>query len=86
VEVVLAVDVQLPRDVLYIELGLREAADEAAPLNLGLLLRNQRPLVGEGIDDDSEEDVEQNDVDYQEERKVEEVSRPEGRSTPSGLA
>ena len=74
VEVVVAVDMVLPRNILNIESTLGDTTNEALVLDLCHVLKVLSSLVREGINDDTEEDVQQNNVDKQEEAEVEDVA------------
>lgn len=84
-QVVLAVDVEIPRYVLDIKVRFVQPADKASTLHFLFLRFNKVPLFSESIYDYSKEDVEQDDVYNQEEGEVEYVPRPKSLSTSSGL-
>lgn len=59
----LAVDMVFPGNVLDVKSTLRDATDEALVFHFMLLLIDKRSLISKGIDDDTEEDVEEDNVD-----------------------
>ena len=79
-------DVVLPWNVGDLESGLRHATDEALALHLVLDFGFCGSLVCEGIDNDTEEDVHQDNVDNHEEREVEDVSCYVQVVVPGGLS
>ena len=73
-QVVVRVDVVVPRNVLDLKLGLGDATDEAVSCHFFFDVFGSLSLVGEGINDDTEEDVHQDNVDDHEEGEIECVS------------
>jgi hypothetical protein len=74
VQVVFGIDVLVPWLVLNFELGLGDTADEAVAFDLRDDIGGARSLISEGVDDDTEEDVHENNIDDHEEGEVEPVS------------
>jgi len=69
-EIVLLIDVTLPGDILDFKGGLRDTTDEALVLNFRFDKCFASSLVGKGINNDTEEDVHQDNVDDHEEQEV----------------
>ena len=77
VQVVLAVDVVRPDDVLDVEARLADPTDEALASYFTLKLITLCSLICKRVDDYTEEDVHQDDVDDDEETEIKCCSRIE---------
>ena len=75
-QVVFGVNVLMPWFVLDFELRLADSAYEAVAFDLLYDVSGSRSFIGERVDDDTEEDVHEDNVDYHEEGKIEPISEP----------
>ena len=78
-QIVLLENVLLPVYVFDFEGGLCDTTDEALVVYFGVNFCFICTLFGERINDDTEEDVHQDDVDYHEECEIEDQSRAVSR-------
>ena len=72
--VVVGVDVIVPRNIFDLELGFGDSTDEAVTRHFLFDVFSSLSLVGERINDDTEEDVHQDNVDDHEEGEIKCVS------------
>lgn len=73
-QIVVAEDVLVPVFVLNLEHWLLKATDEALIWDFDLNFSLSVSLRGKGINDDAEENIHEDDVDYQEEKYIKVVS------------
>ena len=72
--VVVGVNVINPRNVCNLEFGFANTTDETNSFNFLLNIGGSSSLVSERIDDDTEENVHQDDIDEHEEREIKQIS------------
>jgi len=74
-QIMLSVDVVFPRNVFDLELGFADSADETLAFDFFVNVFLSLSFVGEWINNDTEEDIHQNDIDDHEEREIKSISK-----------